>query len=102
MSNAEVLPFLKQNQRLIAPPNCPPEINQLMLQCWAERAKERPDFAHLKRELIALTGHTEAHYEKNFSRKTAGDDTMNGSVYQQPAPANSSSGGGGGGGKRVN
>ncbi|XP_070687931.1 tyrosine-protein kinase JAK2 [Pempheris klunzingeri] len=39
--------ILKNNWRLLAPPNCPPKVYSLMKQCWAYDFEERPCFFSL-------------------------------------------------------
>lgn len=82
MSNAEVLPFLKTGDRMSAPVGCPPAVHQLMLQCWAEKAKERPDFVFLRQELIRLSGRNEYYYEETLDG--FGTKMRSSSVYLQP------------------
>ena len=38
----------REGERLHHPPACPPDIYQLMLQCWAKMPTDRPTFEALK------------------------------------------------------
>ncbi|XP_076009174.1 tyrosine-protein kinase JAK2 [Genypterus blacodes] len=42
---------LKDNWRLPAPPNCPPQVYDVMRQCWAYGYEERPSFSSLRDEI---------------------------------------------------
>ncbi len=44
MSNADVLQQLDRNYRMPAPPNCPPKLYELMLDCWHRDPLARPTF----------------------------------------------------------
>ncbi|XP_066444127.1 protein-tyrosine kinase 6 isoform X2 [Eleutherodactylus coqui] len=46
--NAELLPYLKDGNRLLAPPNCSNKIYEVMLDCWHQNPRERPTFSDLK------------------------------------------------------
>ena len=50
----DILDFLNQGSRLAAPDHCPPEVYDLMLQCWKQEPFERSSFRHLKMELESL------------------------------------------------
>mmetsp|Transcript_31705 Transcript_31705/g.74062 ORF Transcript_31705/g.74062 Transcript_31705/m.74062 type:complete len:352 (+) Transcript_31705:134-1189(+) len=38
------------------PTDCPPQLKELMVQCWAQSATERPRFGHIVRTLKSLDG----------------------------------------------
>ncbi|KAM9328981.1 tyrosine-protein kinase ZAP-70 [Gastrophryne carolinensis] len=40
----EVMEFIKRNERLACPANCPKEMYQLMLDCWTYNMEDRPNF----------------------------------------------------------
>ncbi|XP_041863066.1 tyrosine-protein kinase JAK2 [Melanotaenia boesemani] len=43
--------ILKNNWRLPAPPNCPPQVYSLMKHCWAYNSDERPSFSSLGNQI---------------------------------------------------
>ncbi len=45
MSNAEASQAVMAGFRMASPPNCPPELYQLMLSCWNDDSEQRPTFA---------------------------------------------------------
>ncbi|KAH8868608.1 Tyrosine-protein kinase Src42A [Schistosoma japonicum] len=45
MHNAEVLRQVDAGYRMSKPPGCPPELYDLMLECWAADENKRPSFA---------------------------------------------------------
>jgi hypothetical protein len=45
LTNAEVKDQVIGGLRLNAPPNTPPEVAQLMAQCWKEATSQRPSFS---------------------------------------------------------
>lgn len=38
----------REGERLHHPESCPPDVYQLMLQCWDKNPSERPTFAAIK------------------------------------------------------
>ncbi len=44
MENSEVIRKITNGVRLEKPRDCPNEVYDLMLKCWAEKPKERPKF----------------------------------------------------------
>ena len=46
-----LLLFLHKGERLQRPPNCPPEIFDILFKCWIESKKDRPTFSELVKEM---------------------------------------------------
>ncbi|TDH08715.1 hypothetical protein EPR50_G00100370 [Perca flavescens] len=46
--------ILKNNWRLPAPPNCPPKVYNLMMQCWVYNFEERPCFSDLGNQIETI------------------------------------------------
>ncbi|KAJ6655155.1 hypothetical protein lerEdw1_005633 [Lerista edwardsae] len=44
MKGPEVMTFIEEGKRMDCPPKCPPEMYQLMKQCWTFKWEDRPDF----------------------------------------------------------
>ncbi|XP_075719818.1 proto-oncogene tyrosine-protein kinase ROS [Rhinoderma darwinii] len=55
-SNAEVLHYVRSGQRMDSPDNCPDDIWDIMLKCWAQNPAERPRFAKIQKQLEELKG----------------------------------------------
>ena len=51
MTNAEVLHQVEHGYRMPAPPNCPPQLYDIMLQCWHKDPMKRPTFDTLQWQL---------------------------------------------------
>ncbi|CAF0997028.1 unnamed protein product [Rotaria sp. Silwood1] len=51
MTNAEVLRRVDQGYRLPQPPNCPPSLYAIMLECWNAEPEHRPSFFVLQYRL---------------------------------------------------
>ncbi|RWS17732.1 tyrosine-protein kinase JAK2-like protein, partial [Dinothrombium tinctorium] len=49
-----LLYLLESGKRLACPKECPLEVYQIMLNCWKDDPKERPDFSALKHAIIEL------------------------------------------------
>ncbi|XP_067318465.1 proto-oncogene tyrosine-protein kinase LCK-like [Anolis sagrei] len=64
MSNPEVIQNLEQGYRMPPPENCPPELFQLMLQCWKDSPEQQPTFEFLKGVLEDFFTATEGQYEQ--------------------------------------
>ncbi|XP_007898221.1 tyrosine-protein kinase SYK isoform X2 [Callorhinchus milii] len=47
----EVLPMLENNERLESPARCPPEMYELMKDCWTLNAADRPGFVTVEHRL---------------------------------------------------
>uniref|UniRef100_A0A674AJ00 Tyrosine-protein kinase SYK n=1 Tax=Salmo trutta TaxID=8032 RepID=A0A674AJ00_SALTR len=45
MKGNEVIQMIENGERMEIPPNCPPEMYDLMKKCWTYKADERPGFA---------------------------------------------------------
>ena len=55
----------REGERLHHPPACPPDIYQLMLQCWAKMPTDRPTFEALK-DFLAETSPIQVKARDNF------------------------------------
>ncbi|XP_053568137.1 proto-oncogene tyrosine-protein kinase ROS [Bombina bombina] len=53
-SNIEVLHYVRSGQRMDSPANCPDDMWDLILKCWAQDPKQRPRFSFLKKKLEQL------------------------------------------------
>ncbi|KAF7257486.1 hypothetical protein EG68_08281 [Paragonimus skrjabini miyazakii] len=51
MHNAEVLRQVEAGYRMSKPPGCPPELYDLMLECWAADEQKRPSFVEIQKRL---------------------------------------------------
>ncbi len=51
MTNAEVLHQVEHGYRMQAPQNCPPQLYDIMLECWHKDAMKRPTFETLQWKL---------------------------------------------------
>ncbi|XP_045527550.1 tyrosine-protein kinase Src42A isoform X3 [Pieris brassicae] len=51
MSNAEVMHQVEHGYRMPCPPNCPPALYEIMLECWHKDALKRPTFETLQWKL---------------------------------------------------
>ncbi|XP_041984982.1 tyrosine-protein kinase Src42A isoform X2 [Aricia agestis] len=51
MSNAEVLHQVEHGYRMPCPPNCPPPLYEIMLECWNKDPLKRPTFETLQWKL---------------------------------------------------
>lgn len=51
VGNHEILSFLSSGQRLQRPENCSNHLYEIMLQCWSEKAEDRPSFSELVTKL---------------------------------------------------
>ncbi|OPJ71726.1 tyrosine-protein kinase Lck [Patagioenas fasciata monilis] len=63
MTNPEVIQNLERGYRMPQPDNCPPELYELMRQCWKERPEERPTFEYMKSVLEDFFTATEGQYQ---------------------------------------
>ncbi|XP_056146878.1 tyrosine-protein kinase SYK [Lampris incognitus] len=45
MKGNDVMQMIESGKRMDAPPNCPPEMYDLMMKCWTYKAGERPGFS---------------------------------------------------------
>uniref|UniRef100_A0A672HYK1 Tyrosine-protein kinase n=1 Tax=Salarias fasciatus TaxID=181472 RepID=A0A672HYK1_SALFA len=45
MKGNDVMQMIESGQRMDSPPNCPPEMYELMRTCWTYKAEERPAFS---------------------------------------------------------
>ncbi|XP_072170471.1 tyrosine-protein kinase Src42A-like [Diadema setosum] len=51
MTNKEVLDNVDRGYRMPCPPGCPPELYEIMLECWKSKAMDRPTFETLQWKL---------------------------------------------------
>ncbi|VDM46386.1 unnamed protein product [Toxocara canis] len=54
VSDKDILKYLQQGNRLEKPTSCTNEIYDVMMQCWAHNASDRPSFAYLCEHLSDL------------------------------------------------
>ncbi|KAM9533309.1 tyrosine-protein kinase Lck isoform 2-T2 [Guaruba guarouba] len=64
MTNPEVIQNLERGYRMPQPDNCPPELYELMVQCWKEKPEERPTFEYMKSVLEDFFTATEGQYQQ--------------------------------------
>ncbi|XP_025899174.1 tyrosine-protein kinase Lck isoform X2 [Nothoprocta perdicaria] len=64
MTNPEVIQNLERGYRMPPPEQCPPELYELMVQCWKERPEERPTFEYMKSVLEDFFTATEGQYQQ--------------------------------------
>ncbi|KAI1231199.1 hypothetical protein IHE44_0008136 [Lamprotornis superbus] len=64
MTNPEVIQNLERGYRMPQPDNCPPELYELMRQCWKESPEERPTFEFMKSVLEDFFTATEGQYQQ--------------------------------------
>lgn len=85
----EVVPQIRKGYRMGAPDACPPDVYQLMLQCWAETPRDRPGFAFLRAVLIELSGQPSSAFEATGGARPPPNTRPSSaslSVYLQPTP----------------
>lgn len=70
MHNAEVLRQVDAGYRMSKPPGCPPEIYDLMLECWAADENKRPSFAAIQARLEQYCEEERPAY-KNMNRSSS-------------------------------
>ncbi|NXA41429.1 LCK kinase, partial [Eudromia elegans] len=63
MTNPEVIQNLERGYRMPPPEQCPPELYELMEQCWRERPEQRPTFEYLRSVLDDFFTATEGQYQ---------------------------------------
>ncbi|MGH0190578.1 UNVERIFIED_CONTAM: hypothetical protein FKN15_048023 [Acipenser sinensis] len=51
MKGNEVMQMIERGDRMESPPDCPPEMYDLMKQCWTYKIEERPPFVVVERRL---------------------------------------------------
>ncbi|XP_057896264.1 tyrosine-protein kinase Lck isoform X4 [Melospiza georgiana] len=64
MTNPEVIQNLERGYRMPQPEQCPPELYELMRQCWKESPEERPTFDFLRSVLEDFFTATEGQYQQ--------------------------------------
>ncbi|KAM3932703.1 proto-oncogene tyrosine-protein kinase ROS [Leptodactylus fuscus] len=55
-SNMEVLHYVRSGQRMDSPDNCPDDMWDMMMKCWAQNPAQRPNFAQILKILEKLKG----------------------------------------------
>src|SRR5436190_453160 len=58
-TNEEAMQYVYEGGRLPKPLNCPQKLYDLMLNCWAHRAGNRPPFKECLQEIESLRSNTE-------------------------------------------
>lgn len=56
----------KEGERLARPEDCPQDIYNVMLQCWAQKPDDRPTFLALREFLVEVS---QSHATRQFSSK---------------------------------
>uniref|UniRef100_A0AC34R5M3 Protein kinase domain-containing protein n=1 Tax=Panagrolaimus sp. JU765 TaxID=591449 RepID=A0AC34R5M3_9BILA len=64
MTNAEVLQKVEQGYRMPCPPNCPPQLYEIMQQCWHKDPEKRPTFETLHWKLEDLFSNDGSEYKE--------------------------------------
>ncbi|XP_035667042.1 focal adhesion kinase 1-like isoform X10 [Branchiostoma floridae] len=54
VKNNDVIGKIENGERLAMPPNCPPNLYNIMTKCWSYEPSNRPLFSHLKEQLRSL------------------------------------------------
>ncbi|KAF4070828.1 hypothetical protein AMELA_G00277950 [Ameiurus melas] len=63
MTNPEVIRNLDKRYRMPCPDDCPEELYDIMMECWKEKAENRPTFEYLQDTLNDFYIATEGQYE---------------------------------------
>ncbi|GCB71492.1 hypothetical protein scyTo_0005959, partial [Scyliorhinus torazame] len=64
MSNPDVIRSLERAYRMPRPEVCPPELYDIMMKCWQNKAEERPTFDYLQSVLEDFYTATESQYQQ--------------------------------------
>ena len=75
MHNAEVLRQVEAGYRMPAPPGCPAELYDLMLECWAADEAARPSFASIHSRLQVFCEEWDRPAYRDPTTATAGTAT---------------------------
>ncbi|XP_078674918.1 focal adhesion kinase 1-like isoform X12 [Branchiostoma floridae x Branchiostoma belcheri] len=54
VKNNDVIGKIENGERLAMPPNCPPNLYNIMTKCWSYEPSNRPLFSHLKEQLSLI------------------------------------------------
>ncbi|XP_074643647.1 focal adhesion kinase 1-like [Tubulanus polymorphus] len=68
VKNNDVIGKIEAGERLALPPNCPPSLYQVMLQCWSYEPSLRPSFAELKSMLSEILLEERCRFQDNQQR----------------------------------
>ncbi|XP_071997816.1 proto-oncogene tyrosine-protein kinase ROS isoform X2 [Engystomops pustulosus] len=55
-SNIEVLHYVRSGERMDSPDNCPDDMWDIMLKCWAQNPSQRPSFVQIQKQIEELQG----------------------------------------------
>lgn len=64
MTKGEVISSIQQGYRMPRPDTCPPELYQVMLDCWKDKADLRPTFEFTQSVLNDFYTATESQYQQ--------------------------------------
>lgn len=64
MTNPEVIRSLEKDYRMQRLESCPPELYEIMLECWKKKPEERPTFDYLQSVLEDFYTATESQYQQ--------------------------------------
>ncbi|XP_072571388.1 tyrosine-protein kinase HCK-like [Paramormyrops kingsleyae] len=64
MSNPEVIRLLEKGYRMPRTDSCPPELYDIMMLCWKNKAEDRPTFEYLQSVLEDFYTATESQYQQ--------------------------------------
>jgi len=86
MSNRQVVNAVLNGERLERPKDCPEDMYQLMLMCWAEDPTTRPNFEHILDLLWKATGARQAATAKQ-AQFFSHSETVHNTTYEQTTAA---------------
>ncbi|CAL8365701.1 unnamed protein product [Arctogadus glacialis] len=84
MSNQDVIKAIEDGFRLPAPVNCPPNLHQLMLDCWQKERAERPGFSQIHSVLSKSVRSPDGIGSSTLARRTLGSSMA---LAERPLPS---------------
>eukprot|EP00045_Choanoeca_perplexa_P011605 m.124044 g.124044 ORF g.124044 m.124044 type:complete len:822 (+) comp15689_c0_seq1:229-2694(+) len=89
LSNMEVVERVTDDYRLPQPKECPDELYTIMRSCW-EDVEDRPSFAELEKQLVALSKSVSdkkiAKVKRSSSRGEVTEPSVTGNTYDESQP----------------